>query len=728
MKKSELKKLRTLKATKKMMKIAANDTIKKELVGTWAYSRVRESYKYGLYMRCQTLNGILKVAFFLAEHMRIGAALPAYELFINKETGEFLTYDRKRDRWLTAKLDMIPWPEYVGYSEKKWINPEGFRTIKRYLGVSRGGYNGILEYQLKVRADELKQRHKRETDPWDMDMEQTPELPKDWDRWVSKVGIPDNYIFYRYDRKGVTEGYCTYCEKEVPIAHPKHNKQGTCPCCRHKITYKSEGKAAGVVRSDRVYMYLMQRCEDGVMIRGFEGERLYRKEDYRNEECHFTEVRRVILDREGYELRAYSWGTYKYVETRWIRTELCNRSKWTYYYYYYSRTYEGRVYGRTLPDLAKGELRKTGLVEMTAMVKRIDPEKYLAEWRRVPELERLAKAGLVSLARDLMYGRCSAKECFTNRLFGDLKKLLGIDSQKLARLRRCNGGISFLKWLQYEKMTGKLLPDHVISWFCQEGIGPEELTFISDRMSMVQIYNYVRRQMKENKMESSKVLTTWSDYLAMADRFHMDTQDAIIYRVRKLRKRHDELVERSHSKSLAIKAGEILKKYPHVEQIYESIRDIYEYSDKKYSVVSPRCIEDVLREGENLHHCVGSSDRYWERIERKESYVLFLRHSNAPEKAYYTLEIEPDGTVRQKRTMYDRQGADIEEAKKFLKKWQKEVSKRISSEEKQLARNSHSLREQEFAEMREKQLIINTGELAGRLLVDVLTEDLMEAA
>lgn len=112
--------------------------------------------------------------------------------------------------------------------------------------------------------------------------------------------------------------------------------------------------------------------------------------------------------------------------------------------------------------------------------------------------------------------------------------------------------------------------------------------------------------------------------------------------------------------------------YPHVEQIYESIRDIYEYSDKKYSAVSPRCIEDVLREGENLHHCVGSSDRYWERIERKESYVLFLRHSNAPEKAYYTLEIEPDGTVHQKRTMYDRQKADIEEAKKFLKKWQKE--------------------------------------------------------
>lgn len=728
MKKSELKKLRTLKATKKMMKMAAEDTIKRETVGTWAYSRVRESYKYGLYMRCQILNGILKVAFFLAEHMRMEAVLPAYELFINRETGEFLTYDRSLDRWLTAKLDMIPWPDYVGYSEKKWINPEGFKTIKRYLGVSHGGYKGILEYQLKVRADELKQRHKRETDPWDMDMEQTPELPRDWNRWVSKVGIPDNYIFYRYDRKGVTEGHCTYCDKKVPIAHPKHNKPGTCSCCRHKVTFKAKGKAAGVVRTGRAYMYLIQRCEDGVMIRGFEGERIYRKVDYRNAECHFTEVRRVILDKEGYGLRAYSWGVYKYVETRWIRTELCDRCTRTYYYYYYSRTYEGRVYGRTLPDLAKGELRKTGLVEMTAMVKKIDPERYLAEWRCVPELERLAKAGLGALAGELMYGRCSVKECFTNRLFGDLKKLLGIDSQELARLRRCNGGSSFLKWLQYEKMTGKLLPDHVISWFCQEGIGAEKLEFISDRMSMVQIYNYVRRQMKENKMESSEVLTTWSDYLAMAERFHMDTQDAIIYRVRKLRKRHDELVERSHSKSLALRAGEILKKYPHVEDIYESIKDIYEYSDENYAVIGPRCIEDVLREGENLHHCVDSSDRYWERTERRETYILFLRRSENIEKAYYTLEIEPDGAIRQKRTMYDRQEKDIDEAGKFLKKWQKVVSERIGEEERELARISRSLREKEFAEMKEKQLIIHTGELSGRLLVDVLTEDLMEAA
>ncbi|MCI9071946.1 MAG: hypothetical protein HFH80_03920, partial [Lachnospiraceae bacterium] len=88
--------------------------------------------------------------------------------------------------------------------------------------------------------------------------------------------------------------------------------------------------------------------------------------------------------------------------------------------------------------------------------------------------------------------------------------------------------------------------------------------------------------------------------------------------------------------------------------------------------------------------------------------------------------IEPDGTVRQKRTMYDRQKEDIKDAEKFLREWQKVISKRITTKERGLAEKSRILRNEEFAQMRENQVIIHTGDLRGRLLVDVLMEDLME--
>ncbi|RFZ77503.1 hypothetical protein DS742_18205 [Lacrimispora amygdalina] len=704
-----------------MMKMAADDTPKREVYsyGWSGQQHTREIYQYGLYMRCQTLQGILKVAFFLPDRMRLGGNLPAYEVFVCRNTGEFLTYDRNRDKWLTAKLDMLDWPSYVRDAKKKWINPEGFATIKNYLGIKHGGYTGLLEYQLQVRKDELKRRHKRETDPWDLDLAQTPELPKDWDRWVRKVGIPENYIFYQYSRKGADSGYCTYCEKEVPIRNPRHNKQGHCSCCRHEITFKSVGKA-GRVNTKSAYMYLIQRCEDGFMIREFSGSAHYSKGEYEKPEYSYRENRRVIYGRNGHGLHAYYWGDYKHTEFRWISCGLCSTSGWY--------DYAGRVYGRTLPDLGKHELCRTGLIEGIRDMQMIDPEKYLAVLREVPQLEQLSKAGLSDLVRECMADKYSFQACFCKHGTGDLAKVLGTDAQGLKRLRANKGGKKFLKWIQYEKSTGKLLPDKVIAWFCSQSVKVDDLKFILDRMSIVQVYNYMRRQMQENRMSSKEMLTTWEDYLSMALRFDIDTNDAIIFRARKLRQRHDELVARCHQKKdLILRAGEVLKEYPHIEKIYQSISDIYVFADKDYTVVVPCRIEDIILEGENLHHCLGNVERYWERIESRESYVLFLRLTSEPEKSYYTLEIEPDGTVRQKRTMYDRQKADIEEAKKFLKKWQKEISKRLTDEERELAKTSRVLRNQEFAQLREDQVIIHTGHLCGHLLVDVLMADLMEA-
>ena len=93
---------------------------------------------------------------------------------------------------------------------------------------------------------------------------------------------------------------------------------------------------------------------------------------------------------------------------------------------------------------------------------------------------------------------------------------------------------------------------------------------------------------------------------------------------------------------------------------------------------------------------------------------------------YYTLEIEPDGTVRQKRTLFDRQYEDIEQATEFLLKWQKVIAARLTGRDLKLAERSRELRKEEFIQMRKDRVIIHTGHLAGRLLADVLLADLME--
>ena len=92
----------------------------------------------------------------------------------------------------------------------------------------------------------------------------------------------------------------------------------------------------------------------------------------------------------------------------------------------------------------------------------------------------------------------------------------------------------------------------------------------------------------------------------MAERLHIDTSDEIIYRARKLRQRHDELVIQCEAGSLELQAENMDKKYPHVRSICEELQKKYAYADEDYLVIAPQNTFDIIKEGRMLHHCVGN--------------------------------------------------------------------------------------------------------------------------
>lgn len=720
MKKKELLAMPKLNATPRMMRVAVEDIPQKQEVERWyGHKEECEVRKYDLFMRCIVKNGILKLSLFSPSAMRLGGRRPVYDIYLDKPHYTFLTYDYESVRWLTGKLSTIDWRWSQSSGEKRWISPADDKLLQQYLETDESGLRAVLTFQENIRKEELKQRHKRETDKWDSDLSQTPALPKDWERWVDKVAMQEHFIFYDYVRGGATHGYCSYCEKDVTIHSPRHNKTGHCPCCRHKVTYKSKAKAGWLKTKDH-YAYLLQACECGFMCREFQVYHSYTKGKYDKPDSHFHEIRRSLFESNGKQLRAYYWGVYKQQYSRWISGNNCSP---TYYSYY--GTQEGRVYGKTLPHLAKHGLGRTGLIEYIQQRKIVDPEHYLAVLNVAPQLEQLAKASLPALVCECLHSYYE----FTRKLNKEetsLTGMLGINTQELKRLRENAGGTPFLAWIRYEKAIGKKIPDQVISWFCREGIEWENISFIADRMSTLQIYNYIRRNMKQYGMKSREVLTTWADYLSMAMRFKYDTSDAIVYRTGKLRQRHDELAARGIEKEIALEAGEILQKYPHLDEIMGSLNSKYAFADGDYIISAPAKVEDIIKEGRTLHHCLAHADRYWDRMEKHESYLLFLRKASAPEKSYYTMEIEPGGTVRQIRTYYDRQNDDIDAARVFLKKWQLEINKRLTEDDHEKAKASKVLRLQEFIQLRNDQVKINTGHLAGHLLVEVLAADLLE--
>ena len=294
-----------LTATEEMKQIAASDMPRKEKT---KYGYVTEVCDYYVYLRCVVQAGILKAALFFPDYLRLDGNNPVYEVYLDKENRQFTTYDCLNQKWSEAKLDRLDWKHW--YAKSSWVSEEEAAVIQTYLDNDKRGASAILQFQRAVRDEQLVQRHRLETDPWDKDLEQVPELPKDWNRWVNKVAIQQNYIYYHYKKGGAKTGYCTYCEKEVPIkGHPHHNQEGYCSCCRHPVVFKAYGRA-GYMQTEKYFAYLIQRCKDGFVVREFQADRTYGKESLPNSKLYCQEIRRTIYDRER-KPRTYYWGLYE---------------------------------------------------------------------------------------------------------------------------------------------------------------------------------------------------------------------------------------------------------------------------------------------------------------------------------------------------------------------------------------------------------------------------------
>lgn len=712
MKKTLLEKIGHLYATDKTLQMAEQEMPAKSHSKEPSHDC---AFLHEIFLQCCIRDGYLIVAIFMTSDLRLESRKPRYEIYVDRNKREYITWDTVNKKWHTARVSALRFPHYYSYL-RFYITPEDNQILTEYLGVNRNGIDGLNTYQESILDERLMEKQRKETAAWDAVMNLVPEKPKGWERWASRYGLDKNYIFYDYSRN-VKEGYCTWCEKNVPVKKARHNAFGTCKCCGHRIQYKSRGKA-GQIHTEEEQVYLPQKCGDGFVIRQFSVSRHYQKGEYETPAVYCYESGRMVYDKNLIGTQYYH-GKYKNREYRWIK----GFPSYSFYGYHDDKLNDaGTVYKRTIPALSRQYLSRTGLPQLIACVKKLSPNDYLYDLKQAPYLERFIKAGLVHLTLDSLKNQIEVSESH------NLAKSLGIDKQRLGRLRDNNGGELFLTWLQYEKEYRKNIQDSVIRYFEDQKIRPEDLNFILDFMSEMKICNYLKRQYALTGRKPVELLSTWQDYLNMSKRLKRDITLEIFYKPKNLIQGHDEVRQLCEDKDLTLQAVEVARKYPDVDEICEAIKEKYEYGDKQYLILIPDRIEDIIQDGRALRHCTSTSEIYYERIQRRESYLAFLRRTETPEQAFYTLEIEPDGTVRQKRTVGDRQDAEFTKAVSFIKKWQKAIRTRLTEEDYQLEKESARLRIEEFKELRKRNTKIWHGHLAGMPLADVLEADLMEAA
>lgn len=351
-------------------------------------------------------------------------------------------------------------------------------------------------------------------------------------------------------------------------------------------------------------------------------------------------------------------------------------------------------------------------------------------------LEYLLKGRFTQLLKDTIKNCWTYKGMYIGRLDLDGKTIEEVfrikDRQKINRIRQMNGGEMAMEWMEYSDAQNDRISQDTLQWLTDHHITVTEmgkaLLPITQKVSVEKIRNYLEKQSRHYAGNVKDTLEHWGDYLSMMMAVNQKLDDELFYKPKDLKARHDALVN-NRQKLEAVKrmnedpeereeeAKAMRDKFPEAEAILQDVKKKYSYQGKEYIMRIPKDLVEIVEEGYALHHCGGSSDRYFNRICNRETYIGFCRKIGEENIPFYTIEFEPDGTIRQNRSYYDEE-PDIDTIRGFLKEWQREIKKRLNRKDLEYARKSAVLREQNIQELKERN---------NNFVLQKLAEDFMAA-
>lgn len=600
-------------------------------------------------------------------------------------------------------------------------NEKELETVASFVG-ERSSLVGMLarKEQDVRRGKNIRRETNREKRFREM-LERVPDVPEGFEKWA-EGSFKDHSIFYLpYRRKKETIGICSGCGKTA--AYSKGELKGgrtvNCRVCGcEALAIREKGDRFLSVRRESKTMGTLQVCEDGILQRAYE---VVRWSDKDGERIDIEEFGRkyIQLQKNGKirTVKHYRKCSGFSCEGYWD-----DRDFWGMRHYNIDcrDIYPGNVTAEMFRDTA---YRYSGAELIVRDGIKMDIANYLETYMKYPEIEVLVKMGLYKIACEWYY----MKDVFC-WIRGGVKpwKAMGISKEQLNRLIRTNGGLYALQALQLEKGEKVQIDDELLRWFDEAQISKDTLAMILRYTTPRKAANYIEKQhMYLVYPERKKRAEYWADYISMASYAKYDLQSSLLLMPKDLKKAHDELVKLGLNIEMIRRENEMLQAFPNLRERFDSLQK-YNYENGKYAIVAPKGVCDVIAEGRALGHCLDNSTRYFERIAQGESFILFLRRSDEPDKPYCSLEVQPGGTIRQ------RQGTGAEplkdkEALQWLRSWQKVFKKQLTEEEREAERRSTELRIINYTELREQKAEVRNGKLKGQLLADVLEEELMIA-
>ena len=679
-----------------------------------------------------------------------------YRYCFNLETNEYKTLDVMNGFWKQEKIMSMTCDNYTSYyswsSKKilKWENEKEAKEIAQKICEDYEFYkktddliDALDTFELKANRDKRERVYRNKADRINDMIARTPLVSETKVlAWAMHMINPQHYLMKT--KEGCS---CTKCGSSIE-SNAKRGQTVICPQCNEVLKVKSVSPDTEISASGMIC--LIQDTEFETMVRHIDCEVYDRYGQARR--INRNEAVRIVIDtvkRKGeYQERTsiyHSQNLRRDYYTGRINDRSLNDgvSLWD------TNPYNRKIKAEYLyPDNIEENLSRTSYSSASKLLKYMADNGLKADYNRIMyvadkpsiinTLEYLAKGRFYRLTEE-----CSENICFWNGKFDSYKvsihagddifeTLFISDKQLINRLRDKDGGNNMLRLLQWCDIENLKIPDEALEYFEKSKIRTENLVKLSRKIKItpLAIANYIKKQKKESyqSFQPNTILEQWIDYLEMMERLDKPFSQELFYKPKNLKQRHGELVEEinSRARELELKdnvkianqqAKEYREKFPQAEKILEDIKTKFEYTGERMSILVPKDLSEIIADGRTLHHCAGATNRYFDRIENKETFICFLRKNECIDIPYYTIEVEPGGTIRQHRGMYDEE-PELETVKPFLKEWQGVIKKRMSKADKELAKISKIKREANIEDLKAKN---NTFVLRG------LMEDFMEA-
>lgn len=600
------------------------------------------------------------------ERVEAGDFRPRWTVFQGRDT--FITLETKEDgttAWRNAAFVRLD-SDYYFTGRCVFYSSRDSERIGLFFRKEEHGLNVLMDAQWRLQDQQLRKKKREKEKRIRRRMKLVPALPRKLEQWGSSL-MPA-YFFYDFKKQSkLTRGWCTSCCQEVQMEYVKYNKKGICPNCGKEFTMKSRGKRGYLF--DRETGQVIQKVGDDLVIRIVKFYYSYRTENDIPEKRMYENAR-IFVHRNGDG--TYAWEPYYYSYdprclTSWKKGYRPVISQWQYNF---EADTCGHLYCGNLPGIFRGTPWQH--CPFGAFYEHFrEPMElgtFFAAYLKNRRLEHLVKVGFYSLASDLIYRKHHS--CCIDQNQNRTHQILKVKAEDVSYLRKLDVTMSVLEMFQEYCKNNLKDRQELLSWQLEHRV-KLDVTKILPFMTVHKMLRYLNEQysflrLRQDRYgtlrysEMQDLVSEYRDYLEMCVKRKYDMKNSFVLYPRDLQKAHDKEIHH-------IKARKNARQRRKFKTAYERIINRLDFERNGMKIVYPSSSEDLVAEGQALHHCVGG---YAERVEKKECIILFLRRCEKISTPFYTIEVRNQEVI-QVQGKYHK--APTPEVEQFMEQWKKQV-------------------------------------------------------